>query len=247
MIYVVTSSLMVLDSCFGADPGPSSASKIHRLESMDANLGTSVELQLLADPTRARILRLIMESPTGRRTVGELAAELELRQPTVSHHLKALSDAGFVKRTRDGRVAWYSMQQDQVDRVSEVLDGSSATVMAEGVLERISDDLAARFAGVFGPDTVERYVRESYALLAESARIRRYLPSFASRFATDRLSALARSESPHSSTSRRSCSSVYRTPVAPRWLPQSSATWPETRCGSAQRDPRRPTPCGRWS
>jgi arsenate reductase len=163
---------------------------------MDANVGTSVELKLLADPTRVRILRLIMESPTGRRSVGELAAELELRQPTVSHHLKALSDAGFVKRTPDGRVAWYSMQHDQVDRVSEVLDGSSATVMVEGVLERISNDLAARFAGVFGPETVERYVRESYALLAESARITRYLPSLASRFAADRLSALARSESP---------------------------------------------------
>lgn len=163
---------------------------------MDANSVMSVELKLLADPTRVRILRLIMESPTGRRSVGELAAELELRQPTVSHHLKALSDAGLVIRTPDGRVAWYSMQPDLVDRVSEVLDGSSATVVAEGVLERISTDLAARFAGVFGPETVERYVRESYALLAESARITRYLPSLASRFAADRLSALARSESP---------------------------------------------------
>lgn len=162
---------------------------------MDANSDTSVELKLLADPTRVRILRLIMESPTGRRSVGELAAELELRQPTVSHHLKALSDAGLVMRTPDGRVAWYSMQPGQVDRVSEVLDGSSATVVVEGVLERVSDDLAARFAGVFAPDTVERYVRESYALLAESARITRYLPSLASRFAADRLSALARSES----------------------------------------------------
>jgi arsenate reductase len=162
---------------------------------MDTDSQVSAELKLLADPTRARILGLIMDSPTGRRSVGELAAELELRQPTVSHHLKALVDEGLLKRTPEGRLAWYSMQSEQVDRVAEVLNGSRATVMADGVLERVSTDLSRRFAGVFGPETVERYVRESYALLAENARITRYLPSLASRFAADRLSALARSES----------------------------------------------------
>lgn len=162
---------------------------------MDMNSGTVSELKLLADPTRARILGLIMDSPIGKRSVGELAVELELRQPTVSHHLKALVDEGLLERTPDGRIAWYSMHPEQADRVAEVLNGSRATVMAEGVLERISHDLAGRFAGVFGPETVERYVRESYALLADGARITRYLPSLASRFAADRLSALARSES----------------------------------------------------
>ncbi|MHC5794848.1 metalloregulator ArsR/SmtB family transcription factor [Lacisediminihabitans sp. FW035] len=162
---------------------------------MGAEATTSVELKLLADPTRARILGLIMESPMGRRSVGELAAELKLRQPTVSHHLKALVDEGVLTRTPDGRIAWYSMHPEQVDRVVEVLNGTRATVMADGVLERISIDLAGRFAGVFGPETVERYVRESYALLADGARIDRYLPSLTSRFAADRLSALARSES----------------------------------------------------
>ncbi|HEY8912196.1 metalloregulator ArsR/SmtB family transcription factor [Lacisediminihabitans sp.] len=162
---------------------------------MDTDSGTAAVLKLLADPTRARILGLIMDSPTGRRSVGELAAELQLRQPTVSHHLKALVDEGLLERTPEGRLAWYSMQPEQADRVAEVLTGSRATVMADGVLERISTDLSRRFAGVFGPETVERYVRESYALLAENARITRYLPSLASRFAADRLSALARSES----------------------------------------------------
>ncbi|WP_394769640.1 metalloregulator ArsR/SmtB family transcription factor [Lacisediminihabitans sp.] len=162
---------------------------------MDTESAPSAVLRLLADPTRARILGLIMDSPTGRRSVGELAAELRLSQPTVSHHLKALVDAGLLERTPEGRLAWFSMQPDQADRVAEMLTGQRATAMADGVLERIAADLSRRFSGVFGPETVERYVRESYDLLAEGARITRYLPSLTSRFAADRLAALARSES----------------------------------------------------
>lgn len=68
--------------------------------------------------------------------MGELATELALRQPTVSHHLKALGDEGLVIRTPDSRLAWFSMLPDQVDRVTEVLDGASTTMMADGMLER---------------------------------------------------------------------------------------------------------------
>ncbi len=159
------------------------------------NTDTSLELKLLADPTRARILGLIMESAEGRRSVSDLAGELQLRQPTVSHHLKALVDVGLLERHPDGRLVWYSIQAEQVDRVAEVLNGSHATALAEGVLGRIVADLSGRFAGVFAPETVERYVQESYALLAENAKVTRYLPSLASRFAADRLSALAKVES----------------------------------------------------
>jgi ArsR family transcriptional regulator len=162
---------------------------------MDLSIETSTELKLLADPTRARILGMIMESPDGRRSVLDLADELELRQPTVSHHLKALVDVGLLDRSPDGRLVWYSLRPEQADRVAEVLNGSHATALAEGVLERVAADLSDRFAGVFAPETVERYVQESYALLAENAKVTRYLPSLASRFAADRLSALAKVES----------------------------------------------------
>jgi arsenate reductase len=61
------------------------------------------------------------------------------------------------------------------------------------VLERISADLAARFRGVFAPETVERYVFESYTALARTARIRTYLTALTGHFAKDRLTALAQS------------------------------------------------------
>ena len=168
---------------------------IHRLLSMDLTAATSTELKLLADPTRARILGLIMESPEGRRSVSYLAGELRLRQPTVSHHLKALVDVGLLQRHPDGRLVWYALRPERADRVAEVLNGSHGKALAEGVLERIAADLSGRFAGIFSPETVERYVQESYALLAKNSPVTRYLPSLASTFAADRLSALAKVES----------------------------------------------------
>ena len=62
---------------------------------------------------------------------------------------------------------------------------------ADAVLDRISADLSERFVGVFAPETVERYVRESYELLADESGITRNLASLTSHFAADRLSALA--------------------------------------------------------
>lgn len=62
------------------------------------------------------------------------------------------------------------------------------------VLHRISERLAERFAGVFAAETVERYVFESYTALARTAKITTYLPATTEHFASDRLTALARSK-----------------------------------------------------
>ncbi|MDA0564373.1 metalloregulator ArsR/SmtB family transcription factor [Streptomonospora sp. S1-112] len=55
----------------------------------------------LAEPARVRLLHTIAAAP-GAVTVGELADALGLRQPTVSHHLRRLADAGFVTLTKQG-------------------------------------------------------------------------------------------------------------------------------------------------
>jgi len=164
---------------------------------MDTAADTARGLKLVSDPTRARILSLILDSPDGRQLVGRLADELGLRQPTVSHHVKALLDVGVLERVPEGRVVWYSIAADQVDRVADLLQSSAEPSMADGVLDRVADDLSARFAGVFSAETVRRYVHESYELLANGSRITRYLPSLTARFAADRLSALAKPEPGH--------------------------------------------------
>ncbi|MEL4319421.1 metalloregulator ArsR/SmtB family transcription factor [Leifsonia sp. YIM 134122] len=151
-------------------------------------------LRLLADPTRAKIITLILNSEDGRATVTKLAEQLDLSQPTLSHHAKALTDDGILQRNPVGRQVWYSVDPDRVDEVSEALRTPAESHLDADVLGRISADLAQRFAGTFGAETVERYVHESYALLAERANITRYLTSLTSKFTADRLSALARAQ-----------------------------------------------------
>ena len=94
------------------------------------------QLTTLGDPTRARIVGLIRESPEGRALVGRLADELQLRQPTVSHHMKTLLADGIVVREPDGRRVWYSIAPDQEERIAALL-GEPAAAAADPDLERI--------------------------------------------------------------------------------------------------------------
>ena len=67
-------------------------------------------------------------------------------------------------------------------------------LMPQAVLSRAAHNLAAKYAGVFSAQTVERYVFESYASLRRTARIHTHLTALATRFATDRLTALAQAQ-----------------------------------------------------
>lgn len=159
---------------------------------MDVVAG-SRELTVLGDPTRARIVKMIRDSDDGRALVGRLADALGLRQPTVSHHMKALADEGIVIRQPEGRRVWYSLDPRQVDRVDALLGDDAMTPDAEPDLARIVDDLAERYQGTFSRETVARYVAESHELLTA----KHAMPLVGSRtasFATARLDALARTE-----------------------------------------------------
>lgn len=68
------------------------------------------------------------------------------------------------------------------------------TTLDTHVLQRSAEHLAEAYAGIFSPETVERYVFESYATLSRTARVRTYLASTAIHFAGDRLRALAQAE-----------------------------------------------------
>lgn len=64
----------------------------------------------------------------------------------------------------------------------------------EDYLKRLADDLSQKFTGVFAPETVERYVLESYTGLLRTSTVKAHLASNTTRFATDRLTALAQAK-----------------------------------------------------
>ncbi|WP_083866109.1 metalloregulator ArsR/SmtB family transcription factor [Microbacterium yannicii] len=149
-------------------------------------------LTTLGDPTRARILRLIRESEDGRELVGRLAAALDLRQPTVSHHMKTLHEDGVVVREPEGRRVWYSVAPEHADRVDALLGHGPRSSSPD--LERIASDLETRFRGTFSAETIRANVAESYELLARES-LSPMLASRTAAFAAARLESLYRTQS----------------------------------------------------
>lgn len=78
-------------------------------------------LKVLADPARLRLLSLIQAQPSGEACVCNLTEPLGLTQPTVSHHLKVLLDAGLVEREQRGSWAYFRVAQDQLRTLRELL------------------------------------------------------------------------------------------------------------------------------
>jgi ArsR family transcriptional regulator len=79
-------------------------------------------LKALADPVRLRLLSLIRSADAGRATTVALAGWVGLKQPTVTHHLGALFEAGFLQRERDGRQTWYWVNPDGLHAIRQLLD-----------------------------------------------------------------------------------------------------------------------------
>jgi len=65
----------------------------------------------LADPVRLRVLSILAAAPDGEVCVCDFVEPLGKSQPTVSHHLKILSEAGLVHGDRRGKWVWYSLNR----------------------------------------------------------------------------------------------------------------------------------------
>jgi ArsR family transcriptional regulator, arsenate/arsenite/antimonite-responsive transcriptional repressor len=83
-------------------------------------------LKTLAEPVRLRILSRIRTAPGARATTTDLASHLGLTQPTVSHHLGALLEMGFLSRQREGRQTWYAVEPTSFESLQQLLDPSAA-------------------------------------------------------------------------------------------------------------------------
>jgi ArsR family transcriptional regulator len=83
--------------------------------------GTAALFRALGDPARVRIVNLLATSDEAV-CVCNLTEPLGLTQPTVSHHLKKLVDAGLLEREQRGRWAYFSINPEAMARLASLAD-----------------------------------------------------------------------------------------------------------------------------
>ncbi|MFN2587319.1 MAG: ArsR/SmtB family transcription factor [Actinomycetota bacterium] len=77
--------------------------------------------RVLGDPARLRILSLIAADPRGESCVCEVVGALDVSQPTVSHHLKVLHEAGLLEREKRGTWAFYRVVPETLGALRDAL------------------------------------------------------------------------------------------------------------------------------
>lgn len=82
-------------------------------------------LKALAEPTRLRLLSLIAAHERAEACVCDLTDPVALSQPTVSHHLKVLVDAGLLEREQRGKWAYYRLVPGALDALAGMLARAS--------------------------------------------------------------------------------------------------------------------------
>jgi ArsR family transcriptional regulator, arsenate/arsenite/antimonite-responsive transcriptional repressor len=111
--YVAVASVADLaESCPPLLHAPLSAEDAERLASA---------IKALADPARLRLMSLIQSQPGGAACGCHLTEPLGLGQPTVSHHLRVLREAGLVEREQRGKWAYYRVRGDGLSALRAVL------------------------------------------------------------------------------------------------------------------------------
>jgi len=84
-------------------------------------------LKAIADPTRLRLISLVAAHADQEACVCDLTEPVGLSQPTVSHHLKVLVDAGILTREQRGRWGYYRLVPDTLNAISTLIASPAAT------------------------------------------------------------------------------------------------------------------------
>ena len=79
------------------------------------------KLKALAEPARLRLISIVGASEGAEACVCDLTEPIGLSQPTVSHHLKVLMDAGFLTRSKRGTWAYYKLVPESLAELSTLL------------------------------------------------------------------------------------------------------------------------------
>jgi DNA-binding transcriptional ArsR family regulator len=79
---------------------------------------TAMIFKAFCDENRIRIIKLLR---SGEKCACKLLEEIDVTQPTLSHHMKILCDSGIVVGRKEGKWMHYSISEDGVDRAKECL------------------------------------------------------------------------------------------------------------------------------
>ena len=78
-------------------------------------------LKALADPTRLRLVSMVAAHEGGEACVCDLTEAFDLTQPTISHHLKVLREAGVITSERRGTWVYYRLLPTALERMAALL------------------------------------------------------------------------------------------------------------------------------
>ncbi len=83
-------------------------------------------VKALADPVRLRLLSIVASHEDGEACVCDLNDAFELSQPTISHHLRLLHEAGLLDREKRGVWVFYRLNRAALSDVATLLGGVTA-------------------------------------------------------------------------------------------------------------------------
>lgn len=87
----------------------------------------------LSDPVRLRLLSSVASHAGGQACVCDISAGVEVSQPTVSHHLKVLRDAGLLTSQRRASWVYYAVVPEALEALSVLLGSGADSAAAVGV------------------------------------------------------------------------------------------------------------------
>ena len=93
----------------------------------DAAVELAALLKALADPVRLRLVSIIATADTGEVCACDLPELVDRSQPTVSHHLSQLVNAGILERDQRGKWAWFRLCPDRLAALGEALRPAATT------------------------------------------------------------------------------------------------------------------------
>lgn len=123
----MNAALPLLESDLGACCTPT----VYDAISVEDALQWAARFKAIGDPTRLRLLSLVAAHPDNEACVCDLTEDIGLSQGTISHHLKILVEAGFLKRSKRGTWSYYSVVAGSLESLTTVLhDRMSGQFMA---------------------------------------------------------------------------------------------------------------------